>query len=123
MENKTLIAYDSKGGAIKQASAIIAEVLRDRRRFKVDLVDLRKTTPKLEEYHNVVVGAWVRGEKVYKEALKFLKRDFGERKVAFFVCCVVALLSVIGVSQSSSVKVVVVTVSTVVVEEAEREKN
>ena len=29
----------------------------------------------------------VRGGKVYGEALDFLKQDFGNRKVAFFVCC------------------------------------
>lgn len=87
MQNKTLIAYTSKGGATKQASEIIAEVLRDKRKVDVDLVDLRKTTPKLAEYNNVVVGAGGRGGKVYGEALNFLKQDFGDRKVAFFVCC------------------------------------
>ena len=84
---KTLVAYASKGGATEQASEIIAEVLRDKNKFEVSIVDLRKTTPELVEYDNVVVGAGVRGEKVYSEALNFLKQDFGERKVAFFVCC------------------------------------
>jgi menaquinone-dependent protoporphyrinogen IX oxidase len=64
MGNKTLIAYSSKGGATMQARAeIIAEVLRDKHRSQVDVVDLRKTTPKLADYANVV-GAGVRGEKV-----------------------------------------------------------
>ena len=87
MGNNTLIAYASKGGATKQASEIIAEVLRYKHKLQVDIVDLRKTTPKLAEYDNVVVGAGVRGGKVYGEALNFLKQDFGDRKVAFFVCC------------------------------------
>lgn len=87
MGNKTLIAYASKGGATKQASEIIAEVLKEKQKFEVDLVDLRKTASKLAEYDNVVVGAGVRGGKVYSKALTFLKQDFGERKVAFFVCC------------------------------------
>jgi menaquinone-dependent protoporphyrinogen IX oxidase len=39
------------------------------------------------EYDNIVVGAGVRSGKVYDEALNFLKQDFGEKKVAFFVCC------------------------------------
>jgi hypothetical protein len=38
-------------------------------------------------YKNAVVGGGVRGGKVYGEALKFLKQDFGDRKVVFFVCC------------------------------------
>jgi menaquinone-dependent protoporphyrinogen IX oxidase len=84
---KTLIVYESKGGVTKLAAEIIAEVLRYTNKFEVDLVDLRKTTPKLAEYDNVIVGAGVRGGKVYSEALKFLKLDFGERKIAFFVCC------------------------------------
>jgi menaquinone-dependent protoporphyrinogen oxidase len=87
MEHKTLIAYASKGGATKEASEIIAEVLRDKHKFEVDLVNLRKFSPKLGEYDTVVVGAGVRGGKVYGEALRFLEQDFGGKKVAFFVCC------------------------------------
>jgi menaquinone-dependent protoporphyrinogen IX oxidase len=87
MSGKTLVAFTSKGGATKQASEIIAEVLRDKHQSQVDLIDLRKTTPELAEYDNVVVGAGVRGGKVYSEALNFLEQDFGERKIAFFVCC------------------------------------
>ena len=41
----------------------------------------------MKEYSNVVVGAGVRAGKVYSEALDLLKQDFGNRKVAFFVCC------------------------------------
>jgi menaquinone-dependent protoporphyrinogen IX oxidase len=87
MGHKILGAYASKGGATKQASEIIAEVLRDKPKFEVDMIDLRKTTPEPANYDNFVVGAGVRGGKVYDEALNFLKHDFGGRKVAFFVCC------------------------------------
>jgi hypothetical protein len=34
-----------------------------------------------------VVGAGVRAGKVYSEALDFLKQDFGNKKIAFLVCC------------------------------------
>jgi menaquinone-dependent protoporphyrinogen oxidase len=87
MMNKTLVAYASKCGATKQASEVIADVLRGKGNFEITLVDLRKNSPNLWEYVNVVVGAGVRGGKVYEEALNFLKQDFGDRKVAFFVCC------------------------------------
>lgn len=87
MMNKTLIAYTSKSGATKEASEVITDALRVKHNFEVDLVDLKKSSPNIKEYVNVVVGAGVRGGKVYGEALDFLKQDFGNRKVAFFVCC------------------------------------
>ncbi|HII85834.1 TPA: hypothetical protein HA273_04550 [Candidatus Bathyarchaeota archaeon] len=87
MGNRTLVAYSSKGGATKETSQIIASVLREGYKFEVDLVDLRKNSVGLEGYVNVVVGAGVRGGNVYGEALDFLKQDFGEKKLAFFVCC------------------------------------
>jgi menaquinone-dependent protoporphyrinogen IX oxidase len=85
--SKTLVTYASKGGATEAAAQIIADVLRDEYGLEADLVNLRKASPNLELYKNVVIGAGVRGGKVYGEALKFLKQDFGDRKVAFFVCC------------------------------------
>ncbi len=86
MVNKTLVAFVSKGGATKEASEIIADILKEKYKFTVDLVDLKKHSPNLEEYDNIVIGAGVRVGKVYGKALKFLKQDFGDRKVAFFVC-------------------------------------
>ena len=58
---KTLVAYASKGGATKQASEIIAEVLKERYKLEVDLIDLRKSNVKIQDYLNIVVGAGVRG--------------------------------------------------------------
>ncbi len=84
---KVLVAYTSKGGATKEASEIISQVLKDRYNFEVDLLDLKKGSANIQSYGNIVVGAGVRAGKVYDEALKFLKQDFGDRKVAFFVCC------------------------------------
>jgi menaquinone-dependent protoporphyrinogen IX oxidase len=84
---KTLVAYASKSGATEQTAQIITEVLRGEYHLEVDLINLGKTFPSLEQYRNVVVGAGVRAGKVYGEALKFLKENFGDRKVAFFVCC------------------------------------
>lgn len=83
----TIIAYASKGGATEQAAQAIANVLSDKYKLNVELVNLRKGSPNISPYQNVVVGAGVRGGKVYNEALNFLKQDFGNRKVAFFVCC------------------------------------
>jgi menaquinone-dependent protoporphyrinogen oxidase len=85
--DKTLVAYASKSGATEQTARTIAEVLKDKFELEVDLFNLRKGYPSLEQYGNIVIGAGVRGGRVYGEALKFLKQDFGDRKVAFFVCC------------------------------------
>ena len=83
---KTLVTFVSKSGATKEAAEIITAVLIEKYKLTVDLIDLKKS-PKIEEYNNLVIGAGVRSGKVYKKALKFLKQDFGNRKIAFFVCC------------------------------------
>ncbi len=84
---KTLVAYTSKGGATEAAAKLITDVLKEKFGLEVELVNLRKTSPDIGKYENVVVGAGVRAGKVYGEALKFLNQDFSNRKVAFFVCC------------------------------------
>jgi menaquinone-dependent protoporphyrinogen oxidase len=85
--NSTLVTYASKGGATEQAAQIIVDILKEKYRLEIDLIDLRKASPKPTQYKNIVVGAGVRGGKVYGEALDFLKQDFSNKKVAFFVCC------------------------------------
>ena len=85
-ENKTLIAYQTKGGATEEAARKIADVLRSKYQLEVDLVDLKEQKiPDLLQYKNFVVGGGVRGGRVYGEALKFLKNDFSGKRVAFFV--------------------------------------
>ena len=61
--------------------------MKNKFQFQVDLLDLRKSSGNILVYSDVVIGAGVRGRKVYREALDFLKQDFGQRKLAFFVCC------------------------------------
>ncbi len=87
MGNKTLIAYTSKSGATEETASTIADTLKSKCGLEADLVDLRKSTPTIASYANVIVGAGVRGGKVYGEVLAFLKQDFGDRTVVFFVCC------------------------------------
>jgi menaquinone-dependent protoporphyrinogen IX oxidase len=81
---KTLIAYETKQGATEGAAKIIAQTLCEAG-FEVDLVNLKKQdTPDLADYQNVVVGAGVRGGRVYGTAINFLKNDFSGKKVAFY---------------------------------------
>jgi menaquinone-dependent protoporphyrinogen oxidase len=84
---KTLIAYASKSGATEQVAKIIEEVLKETPGLEVELANLRKDSPNIAQYENIVVGAGVRAGKVYSEALDFLNQDFSNKKVAFFVCC------------------------------------
>jgi len=84
--NKTLIAYETKGGATAEAARKLADVLRSKYQLEVDLVDLKEQkAPDLSQYRNVVVGGGVRGGRIYSKALKFLKNDFSDKRVAFFV--------------------------------------
>ncbi len=84
---RTLIAYETKLGATEETAKKIAEVLRSKFNLEVDLVNLKKdASPDLTLYQNVVVGAGVRGGRVYGGALKFLKEDLSGKKVAFFTC-------------------------------------
>jgi len=86
-DNKTLIVYETKFGASREASEKIAATLRLKYGLTVDLFNLKDgDIPDLGQYRNLVVGAGVRGGRVYGKALKFLKNDFSGKKVAFFVC-------------------------------------
>ena len=85
--NKTLIAYDTKGGVTEETAQKIAETLRSKYQLEVDLVDLRKQkAPDLSGYRNIIIGSGVRVGKVYDKALKFLESALGDKRVAFYVC-------------------------------------
>jgi menaquinone-dependent protoporphyrinogen IX oxidase len=87
-KNKTLIAYETKGGATEEVAQKIAKTLRVTYQLKVDLVDLkRQKIQKFDSYRNIVVGSGIRAGKAYSNALKFLEDHFGEQQVAFYVCC------------------------------------
>ncbi|MGD0996091.1 MAG: flavodoxin domain-containing protein [Candidatus Bathyarchaeia archaeon] len=84
--NKTLIAYETKGGATEEAARKIADVLRSKYQLEVDLVDLKEQkVPDIAQYQSVVIGGGVRVGKVYDKTLKFLESDLSGKRVAFFV--------------------------------------
>ena len=84
--NKTLVAYETKGGATEEAARKLADTLRSKYQLEVDLVDLiEQKVPDLTQYQNVVIGGGVRAGKVYDKALKFLENDLSGKHVAFFV--------------------------------------
>jgi menaquinone-dependent protoporphyrinogen oxidase len=84
---KTLIAYETKGGATEETARKIAEVLRSKFQLEVDLVDLKvQNVPDCSQYQNVVIGGGVRGGRIYGKTLKCLENDYSGKRVAFFVC-------------------------------------
>lgn len=87
VQNRTLVAYETKGGATEESARRIADVLRSKYQLEVDLVNLKKQkVSDFSQYSNIVVGGGVRNGKVYGKALKCLENDFSGKKVAFFVC-------------------------------------
>jgi menaquinone-dependent protoporphyrinogen oxidase len=86
VKGKTLIAYETKGGATEESAHKIAEVLRTKYQLDVDLVDLKvQNITDCSQYQNIVVGGGVHAGKVYGKVLKCLENDFTGKKVAFFV--------------------------------------
>ena len=85
-ENKTLTAYQTKGGATKEAAIKIADVLRSKYQLDVDFLDLKKQkVPDQAQYKKIFIGGGVRAGKVYGKTLKFLEKNLRDKKVAFFV--------------------------------------
>jgi len=84
--NKTLIAYETKGGVTEESAKKIADVLRSKYDLEVDLVDLKEQkTQELAQYRNVVIGSGIRAGRMYGKTRKFLENDFRGKQVAFFV--------------------------------------
>jgi menaquinone-dependent protoporphyrinogen IX oxidase len=85
-EERTLIAYATKGGTTEEYAKAVASVLREEFKMQVDLVDLGKNhNPDLTQYRSVIVGSGVRMQKMHGDGRKFLEKDFGDRKVAIFL--------------------------------------
>jgi menaquinone-dependent protoporphyrinogen IX oxidase len=86
VENKTIVAYVTKGGATGEAANLIANTLREKSGLEVDVVNLRQQPqPDLTPYRNIV-GGGVRAGKVYKEAVDFVKQDLSGKRVGIFIC-------------------------------------
>lgn len=87
-QDKTLVAYESKGGATEEAARKISDVLRSKYQLEVDLVDLgAQNIVDCDQYKNIVVGGGVRAGRIYGKALNCLEKNTAGKKAAFFVCC------------------------------------
>lgn len=90
-ENKTLIAYATRGGTTEDYAKAISAVLTDEFKMQADLVNLKKVrNPDLTEYRNIIVGAGIRMFRMHKEGARFLeKKNFGEKNVGIFLSSLV----------------------------------
>jgi menaquinone-dependent protoporphyrinogen IX oxidase len=90
-ENKTLIAYATRGGTTEDYAKAINSVLADEFKMQADLVNLKKSrNPDLTQYKNIIVGAGIKMFKMHNEGAEFLeKKNFGEKKVGIFLSSLV----------------------------------
>jgi menaquinone-dependent protoporphyrinogen IX oxidase len=85
-QDKTLVAYATRGGTTEEYAKAIASVLGDEFKMQVDLIDLRRNhDPDLTQYRNIIVGCGVKIQRMHGEGRKFLEKDFADRKVAIFL--------------------------------------
>ncbi|UCH37302.1 MAG: hypothetical protein JSV76_06405 [Candidatus Bathyarchaeota archaeon] len=90
-ENKTLIAFATRGGTTEDYANAIGSVLTNEFKMQVDVVNLKKNhNPDLTPYRNVIVGAGIKIFRMHKEGAVFLERtNFGDRKVLIFLSSLV----------------------------------
>jgi menaquinone-dependent protoporphyrinogen IX oxidase len=87
MVGETLIVYATKTGINAKAANAIADVLKTTYNLNVTVADLKDLPPEIAPFQNIIVGCGVKGTNVYNDAVNFLDKDFGDRKVALFFCC------------------------------------
>ena len=91
-ENKTMIAYDTRGGTTEEYAKAIGSVLTDEFKMQTDLVNLKKAcNPDLTQYQNVIVGAGIKIFRMHREGAKFLeKKNFEGKNVGIFLSSLVS---------------------------------
>ena len=86
-DNKTLIAYATKGGTTEEYAKAISAVLIDEFNMQADVINLKKArNPDLTPYQNIIVGAGIKMFRMHKEGAEFLeKQNFEEKNVGIFL--------------------------------------
>ncbi len=84
--NKTLVAYATKGGVTEENANTIADVLREKHGFEVDVVNLVvNKKPDLEPYQHIFIGSGIRMGMWYRRAARLLKKSFKGKNVVLFL--------------------------------------
>ena len=86
MNNATLIAYASKGGVTERYASIIADVLKEKYNFLVNIVKIKSNSLDISNYDNIIIGSGIRMFRMHKEARVFLENaNFSDKRVAIFL--------------------------------------
>lgn len=85
--SKTLIVYGTRFGATAKSAEVIARVLREKFNHTIDIVNLkeRKKNVDLTGYSNIIVGSSIAKFSWERNAKKFLKTDFSNKKLFIFI--------------------------------------
>ncbi|NPD89290.1 MAG: hypothetical protein HGN29_11240 [Asgard group archaeon] len=85
--SKTLIVYGTRFGATEKSSEVIASVLREKFNHEVDVIKLSSQSGDIDytDYDNVIIGSSLAMFSWTKRPKKFLKNDFGEKKIFVFI--------------------------------------
>lgn len=88
LDNKTLIAYDTRYGATEEVAAVIQKILEKKFNIDVEIFRLKpgRVRPDLNKYDNIVIGSGIKYGKWCSEVLDFLNKDFSDKKVAVYIC-------------------------------------
>jgi len=86
MTGKTLIVFSTISGLNEEVAHAIADALKTTYNMDATLADLRKGSPDITPFQNIIVGGGS-GNSVYNEAVDFLEKDFEGKNVAFYFCC------------------------------------
>ncbi len=82
MNNKTLVAYFTKGGASEKYAQIISDTLTSNG-FTVETCNLANNIPNIASYNIIVLGTGVRMFRVYRRWKKILKQESLRNKKLF----------------------------------------
>lgn len=87
--HQTLVAYGTRRGATAKSATVIAEILKDKYTYDVELINvknIKKQKFDLSNYENIIVGSSITMGRWTKEVKNFLKRNnFTNKKIAVFV--------------------------------------
>jgi menaquinone-dependent protoporphyrinogen IX oxidase len=86
MTGKTLIVFSTISGLNEDVARAIADTLKTTYNMDTTLADLRKGSPDITPFQNIIVGGGA-GNSVYNEAVDFMEKDFEGKNVALYFCC------------------------------------
>lgn len=83
---KTLIAYTTKHGTTRLTAGYIAEFLGN----EVEMCDIRKNRPNLDDYDRIIIGASIHASKIQKRMKRFLRKNKDtllKKELGLYLCC------------------------------------